>query len=224
MTLSNTELENSRFSRVRLSIEEDLKAIDMVVLKYVPEVVNMINSGVLKFTPFQRGVLSNKDISKYNSNNMRKYIVNEPILAFYTVDVVLDAIKSAIHDKGTIFKTNTLLDKMFGYGCLTKCFSRNLEIIEYITDRILNVNEEDDIVLSTEDIDVIYNAYYKIMNKVTDYTEPFPDGVFDFDYTRNYVDLIYVDDIYKFRYNETISYLDANMVEEGNYEGYNVCK
>ena len=226
MTLDDIELGNGRFNRVRLSIEDDLKIIDDVVLKYKPEIVDLINSGFFKFTSFQREPLTREDIKKYNRNNINidKFIINEPILAFYTVDVVLDVIKSEIHGNRDIFKTNTLLDKIFGYGCLTKCFSRDLEIIESITERILNVNEEDDIVLSTEDMNIIYKAFDRIWCKVTDYTGPFPNGVFDFDYTRNYVDLIYVDDIYSFRYNEAIRYLDANMVEEGNYEGYNVRK
>ena len=116
MTLDDIELGNGRFNRVRLSIEDDLKIIDDVVLKYKPEILDKINSLDLRFTPFQRGALSNKDISKYNSNNISKFIVNEPILAYYTVEVVLDAIKSDIHNKGLIFNSknsNTSRSRVF---------------------------------------------------------------------------------------------------------------
>lgn len=211
MTLDNTELENSRFNRVRLSIEEDLKAIDMVVLKYVPEVVNMINSGVLRFTPFQRGVLSSNDISKYNSNNICKFIVNEPILAYFTVEVVLNTIKSDIHNKGPIFRTNRLVDKMFENRFSPQCFTRgSLDIIEVIENTY-------DITLSPKDIDIIDSAYDRILCKVTTYTSPFPNGIFDFDYTKNYVDLIYVEDIYCFRYKEASNFAEQGRRLKKNY-------
>ena len=107
MTLDNTELENSRFNRVRLSIEEDLKAIDMVVLKYIPEIVNMINSGALRFTPFQRGVLSNKDISKYNNKahetsgtgKRHFYILSSIALLLSTPESVYPGRFAGIHRK-----------------------------------------------------------------------------------------------------------------------------
>ena len=54
MTLDDIELGNRRFNRVRLFIEDDLKIIDDVVLKYKPEIVDLINSGFFKFTSFQR--------------------------------------------------------------------------------------------------------------------------------------------------------------------------
>lgn len=202
MTLDNTELENTRFNRVRLSIEEDLKTIDMVVLKYIPEIVNMINSGDLKFIPFQRGVVTKEDISKYNSNNICKFIVNEPILAYFTVEVVLDTIKSDIHNKGSIFRTNRLVDRLFENSFSPQCFTRgSLDIIEVIENNY-------DITLSPKDIDIIGSAYDRILCKVTTYTDPYPNGIFDFDYTKNYVDLIYVEDIYCFRYKEASNFVE----------------
>ena len=211
MTLDNTELENSRFNRVRLSIEEDLKAIDMVVLKYKPELLDKINSLDLRFTPFQRGALSNKDISKYNSNNISKFIVNEPILAYFTVEVVLDAIKSDIHNKGLIFRTNRLVDKMFENSFSPRCFTiGSLDIIEVIESNY-------DITLSPKDMVIIDSAYDRILCKVTTYTSPFPNGIFDFDYTKNYVDLIYVEDIYCFRYKEASKFAEQDRRLKKSY-------
>lgn len=211
MTLDNTELENSRFNRVRLSIEEDLKTIDMVVLKYVPEIVNMINSGDLKFIPFQRGVVTKEDIRKYNSNNITKFIVNEPLLAFFTTEVVLDGIKSDIHNKGPIFRTNRLVDKMFEDRFSPECFTRgSIDIVDVIEN---NYN----ITLSSKDVDIIDTVYDRILCKVTTYTDPYPNGIFDFDYTRNYVDLVYVDDIYCFRYKEATNFAEQHRRLKKSY-------
>lgn len=212
MTYNNTEHDNIKFNRVRLPIEGYLKTIDMTVLKYIPELVNIINSGYCKFLPFQRAMLCSNDIKKYKNVNISKFIINEPVLAFITTDVVLDSIKSDIHNKGSIFRTNQLLNKMFKNRFLPECFTKgSIDIVEVIENNF-------DIVLSSKDIDTLVTTYDDILSKVSIYTEPIPNGIFDFDYSRNYVDLVYVDDIYCFRYNEAYMFLEQNKRLVKNYE------
>lgn len=181
------------YEKILIDIDPELNMLENFYMRLEQ---NLDNIG-LRFIPNKRYPLTSKDFNKLNINS--KYITNKPTSPWLCVAEVKDCVVNNIYNEKKDI-CHPMIFELFKRNQLLKTGGTNF--IEYWDDN-LEFFRKDVYFSLTEQEQTLFNLYVdSIVRSVLDYTNRFPNNVFDLDIETNHVFIENLGEIGAYRYFE----------------------